>query len=171
MRCHLSRARAPVFAVFAVLAAASIVGESHAAGGAVRKVLQFDGSVGQVTIPAKTAPNLLTPSKCRSVTYQAGSNEVAIVSVAGTVSPSVETDASLRLAVTRSTPLQPFVSVNLAAQVESMQDGTAMVSARARVSLDEGQVYQFGAGFAADEETLTSVFTCQGVVVIVSQQP
>jgi hypothetical protein len=137
----------------------------------IREVLGFDSSVGQTFLPAKTSPNLFTPSKCRTVTYTAGPAEIAVASIAATATPSSPYDGNLRMAVTRSLPLSPFVSVNVAAQIESMADGTAMVSSRARITLEEGTTYQFGAGFAADEETQVSTFACQGTIVIYAEVP
>lgn len=144
---------------------------SPAAAAEVRKVLGFDGNAGQIVIPAQTSPNLLTPPECRTPFYEAGAGEVAVVSVTVTTSPSLPSAASLHLAVTRSAAFSPLTSVNVAAQVESMEDGTAMVSARARVPLTEGKTYQFGAGMVADEQTAASVLACQGTMIVYAEEP
>jgi hypothetical protein len=171
-RCNQSRwsARAVAATCVVVLAVVAVPATARS-DFKIRKVLSFDSSVGQTSLPAKTSPNLFTPSKCRTVTYTAGPAEVAIASIAATATPSSSYDGNLRMAVTRSLPLSPFVSVNIAAQIESMADGTAMVSSRARISLEEGTTYQFGAGFAADEETQLSTFACQGTIVIYAEVP
>lgn len=152
-------------------AAFLLAGSGAWAGAEIRKVIAIDGTPPDVVVPAIGNPTLLTPSTCRSVTYQAGPGEFAVVSVAVTATPSDPSDSTLYLAVTRSTPFQPFTSVSAFAQSESLGDGTALVSARATVPLDEGQTYQFGTGVKATGQTDMSVFSCQGTVVIHAEEP
>ena len=156
----------PAFALVAVL----IVPATAPAGSSVRRVLSFDSFVGSATVPAKSQASL-TPQNCRTPAHTAGPGEIAIASVAATASPVGETDAGLRVLVTRAFPSQPFNGVNVATQVESLADGTAMVSSRARVVLVEGQTSQFGAGLTADVETEMATLACQGVVVIYAEDP
>jgi hypothetical protein len=168
-----SRTMPVVVAAFFVvsLAGHALLCSPAMAAESVRKVLAFDGSLNGVVLPASSAPSVLAPFQCRTTLYTAGAGEVAVVSVAGTIAPSLPSDHDVHLVVTRSVPLSLPVPLNATEQSESMADGTASISAKARVPLTEGSGYQFGAGFSADQETTISTFGCQGVAIIYAPTP
>jgi hypothetical protein len=170
-RSGFRRGAGPLRGAMLLLAATLVLPSAAGADSSVRAIRRFDSYLTDDPIPGKNPGPLLTPSKCRTTTYTAGANEVAVVQVSGTVSPSVLVEGNLNIVVSRSLPFQPFVSVNAFPQSESLADGTASANAVAKVPLVDGYTYQFGAGFSGDQAIDVSVFSCQGVVIVYRIDP
>jgi hypothetical protein len=136
-------------------------------------VLSFDAPWGPQALPGFSGNTVVTPMACRTTpAYTAQANEVAIIHVHGTGSPTA--------AVTDILYIVPMVSTNgganftsvLAANTdsaESLQDGTANASVTKRYPLIAGTSYIFAAGFASNSALTINPGYCQGVVMIVKQ--
>jgi hypothetical protein len=165
----LSGTLAMLIAAAPAMAASQSGGGKTRAAGAVLAVLDFQGEW-ESEYPTLNG-NWVVPTDCRTGTYLAGPNEVAIVSIGGFLATSGQFHDFLFLKAAISHDGGPFAPLSDFVPAVNSLDGTAAsVAMTQRIVLDEGVTYAFGAQFTAGF-VVNAWSTCHGTVTIVRLEP
>jgi hypothetical protein len=133
----------------------------------VAGVLSFDAVWSPATVPGNNGNTLLRPEVCRTTEHVGRENEIALIAVSATMTPSNASTDVLYIEPLVSKDGGPFNVVLLSVAAESAVDGTAHASTVIAVPLEVGIEYRFGAGFGSNSGYDVSTGTCQGTVQIV----
>ncbi|MCK6587037.1 MAG: hypothetical protein L6Q76_05570 [Polyangiaceae bacterium] len=123
-------------------------------------------------LPGNNGNTIITPANCRtsnSPAYTAGQNEVAIVNVHGTATPTNPAVDVLYINVMTSVNGGAYTAQTVYDSAESMSDNTANASTSKRINLVAGWTYVFAAGFSSNNAVSIGTGYCQGTVLIVKQ--
>jgi hypothetical protein len=136
----------------------------------VAGVLSFDAVWSPATVPGNNGNTLIRPEVCRTSEHVGRENEIALVAVSATMTPTGASNDVLYIEPLVSKDGGPFNVVLLGVAAESAVDGTAHASTVVAVPLEVGIEYRFGAGFGSNSGYDVSTGTCQGTVQIVRPQ-
>jgi hypothetical protein len=131
--------------------------------------LKRTAALGLAALPGFNGNTVIDPAECQTVPYIAAAGDVAIVSVSATGSPTAAVNDVMYVA-----PLEKQDAGKPAAlfppnvdAAESLQDGTAHVTAQAVSALQAGAVYRWSVGVASNTALTVSPAYCAGTVMIV----
>ena len=154
----------------ALLKAAVGVEQDLACPSSVAGVLSFDHVWSPLVLNGNSGNTVVTPQQCRTAQYTAGENEIAVIAVSATGSPSGADNDVLYIQPMVSKDGGNFMTVMVGDAAESFAEGTAHASSVFALPLEAGVVYVFGAGLSSNGMISVNTGTCQGTVQIVRPQ-
>lgn len=154
----------------AVLKKAVGIEQDLACPSSVAAVLSFDATWSPASLPGNNGNTLVKPTVCRTTEHVGRENEVAVINISGTASPTAPSTDVLYIEPLVSKDGGSYNLVLLGVAAESMIDGTAHASTSIVVPLEIGIEYRFAAGFGSNSPTDIGYGTCQGTVQILRPQ-
>jgi hypothetical protein len=130
-------------------------------------VLGFNAQYSPANVPGNNGNTLIKPAGCRTASYTAGADEVAVLQLSTTGSPALAVTDVLYLGAMVSENGGPLEQKNIYDAAESLQDGTAHVTVQLRYPLTAGKTYVFGAGIGTNSAISLSPAYCSGIAWIV----
>jgi Collagen triple helix repeat (20 copies) len=111
----------------------------------------------------------IVPAACRTAAFQAGANQVALISMDAFYAPRPVVADYLYLAIGVGVNGANFQSVNAQYAIDSIANGAGHVSSVARVPLTAGVSYVFAPIVQSGTASANATATCHGLVTIAAQ--